>query len=247
LSSDRVQILGVPVDAVDEAEVLDFVRHRVELRQPARIATVNVEYVVQAQTDPTFARVLGDADLATPDSAGIVWAVRHMGRPVERRVGGADLIWSMCRQAAECGHRVFLLGARQGVASRAAAALQRRYPDLVVAGTFAGSPSPREEAHIVDLIRRARADVLLVAFGAPQQDLWIARNLQRTGVYVAMGVGGSFDYVAGTARRAPLWMRERGIEWLWRLVQQPRRWRRMLALPRFLWLIWRAEAATTRK
>lgn len=247
MSRPRTEILGVPVRAVNEHDVLDFVRQRVARRDPAQIVTVNVEFIIQAQTDPHFAAVLRSADLATPDSAGVIWVMRRRGLPVERRVGGADLIWSICRQAAQEGHRVFLLGASEGVAVEAGRRLQSTYPALRIAGAYSGSPSRHAEPDIVDLIRRAQADVLLVAFGAPQQDLWIARNLRRSGVSIAMGVGGSFDYVAGTAHRAPMWMRERGLEWLWRLVRQPSRWRRMLALPKFVWLVWRTELAGHRE
>jgi N-acetylglucosaminyldiphosphoundecaprenol N-acetyl-beta-D-mannosaminyltransferase len=112
-------------------------------------------------------------------------------------------------------------------------------PGLLIVGTHSGSPAPEEEDSIVDLVRTSGAHILFVAFGAPQQDLWIARNLARSGAVVGMGVGGSFDYLAGTARRAPRWMQERGLDWLWRLVQQPWRWRRMLALPRFAWAVLR--------
>jgi N-acetylglucosaminyldiphosphoundecaprenol N-acetyl-beta-D-mannosaminyltransferase len=127
------------------------------------------------------------------------------------------------------------------VADRAAAGLEERYATLQIAGCYAGSPSLLERDYIVDLIRRSRADLLFVAFGAPQQDVWIARELRSTGVSVAIGVGGSFDYVAGIARRAPRWMQEHSLEWLWRLLNQPWRWRRMLALPRFVWLVWRDQ------
>jgi N-acetylglucosaminyldiphosphoundecaprenol N-acetyl-beta-D-mannosaminyltransferase len=172
--------------------------------------------------------------------------MRRAGVSVPRRVGGSDLIWSLSAQAAHLGHRVFLLGAAPGVADAAAERLQATYPGLVVAGTHAGSPARGEEQGIVDLIRRSEADILFVAFGAPEQDIWIARNLRRTGAALGIGVGGSFDYVAGTARRAPPWMRERGLEWAWRLLRQPYRWRRVLRLPVFAWLAWRETRGGTR-
>jgi N-acetylglucosaminyldiphosphoundecaprenol N-acetyl-beta-D-mannosaminyltransferase len=244
LSFDRCDLLGIPVDAVDMVETLYFVRERIVQRNPTQIVTVNSEFIVLSQTDPDFARALRAADLHTPDSAGVVWAMRRRGFHVPQRVGGADLIWLSSEQASRLGHRIFLLGARDGVAEMAAAELRRRYPDLQVAGTFAGSPAPADEASIVDLIRRAGPDILFVAFGAPPQDKWIARNLLATGVTVAIGVGGSFDYVAGITQRAPHWMQRSGLDWLWRLIRQPWRWRRMLALPRFIWMVWRSERRT---
>jgi N-acetylglucosaminyldiphosphoundecaprenol N-acetyl-beta-D-mannosaminyltransferase len=156
-------------------------------------------------------------------------------------VGGSDLVWSIPEQASRLGHRVFLLGGREGVAQAAANTLAGSYPGLQIAGAFAGSPQVDHDAALAEMVRNTAADILFVAFGAPAQELWIARNLAATGVSVAVGVGGSLDYLAGTARRAPTWMQNRGLEWLWRLVQQPWRWRRMLALPRFAWMVMRSS------
>lgn len=242
---ERAYVVGVPVDRVTAADVLAFVREHVVARLPAHITTVNAEYVVRAQHDAEFLRVLRSADLATPDSAGVLWALRRQGIRLPYRVGGSDLIWSLSLQAAEFGHRVFLLGGQPGIAERAAERLTRAYPGLCVAGTFAGTPRPSDEESIVHLVRRSEADILFVAFGAPRQDLWIARNLVATGVSCALGIGGSFDYVAGAAARAPVWMREYNLDWLWRLAVQPWRWRRMLALPRFAWLVLRQDRAAT--
>lgn len=243
----RVHIAGVRVDIVTMPEVLKFVRDRVRDRNPAHMVTVNSEFVVRAQVDESFRQVIERSDLATPDSVGILWALRRQGSPVPYRVGGSDLVWSLGLQASEFGHRVFLLGGEEGVAQKAGSRLMEAFPGIEIAGTFAGSPAPSDESDIVDLIRRSRADVLFVAFGAPQQDLWIARNLHETGVTCALGVGGSLDYVAGTARRAPIWVRQAGLDWMWRLIRQPWRWRRMLALPRFVWIVMRTEQTGPRE
>jgi N-acetylglucosaminyldiphosphoundecaprenol N-acetyl-beta-D-mannosaminyltransferase len=230
------------VDDASVDDVLALVQRRIEENRHTQIVTINAEFVVKARDDPEFRTVLCGADVATADGAGVVWALRRQGISLPRRVGGSDLIWALSEQAARLGHRVFLLGAPEGVAAGAAVNLQQRYPSLAVAGSFSGSPSEEDRAAIVDLIRRSKADIVFVAFGAPRQDIWIARNLSETGAWVGMGVGGSFDYVAGNARRAPVWMQERGLDWLWRLINQPWRWRRMLALPRFVWLVRRAAA-----
>jgi N-acetylglucosaminyldiphosphoundecaprenol N-acetyl-beta-D-mannosaminyltransferase len=243
LSGRRVFLLGVPVDLVGHDEVVRWVEGRVGDELPAQIVTINAEFVVRAQRDVAFARVLGAAPLATPDGAGVVWALRRAGFGGVRRVGGSDLVWSISARAAASGWKIFLLGGAPGVAEAAAATLRAAYPGLVVAGAYAGSPREDDEAYIVDLIRAAATDVLFVAFGAPAQDLWIARNQVATGARVAMGVGGSLDYLAGTARRAPGWMQDRELEWLWRLMRQPWRWKRMLALPRFVWLVWTTQDA----
>jgi len=246
LSRERILLSGVPVNPVTVDETHDFIAQRVHDRAPAQVVTVNAEFVVRAQSDAAFAAVLRGADLATPDGAGVLWALGRRGIHLTERVGGSDLIWSVSRLAADRGFRIFLLGGAEGVADAAARKLETAYPGLLVAGAFAGSPARRDEEAIVDLICRSRADILFVAFGAPEQDLWIARNLGATRVGCAIGVGGSFDYLAGTARRAPLWMQRNGLEWMWRLIRQPWRWRRMLALPRFVWLVLRTTPRSAR-
>jgi N-acetylglucosaminyldiphosphoundecaprenol N-acetyl-beta-D-mannosaminyltransferase len=244
LPFDRVSVLGIPVDVIVEQDLLDYVRRRVDSRVTARIATINAEFVVRARRDPAFRAVLRTANLATPDGWGVVWVMRRAGACVPRRVGASDFIWPLAAQSSDAGHRLYLLGGRDGVSRVAAERLQEAFPALQIAGTHSGSPSPRDENEIVDLIRRSRADILLVAYGAPHQEEWIDRNLERTGAAVGIGVGGTFDYIAGTAQRAPNWMRERGLEWSWRLVRQPHRWRRMLALPEFAWLaLWSQSRA----
>jgi N-acetylglucosaminyldiphosphoundecaprenol N-acetyl-beta-D-mannosaminyltransferase len=172
-----------------------------------------------------------------PDGIGLVWASRWLGRPLRQRVSGSDLVPRLAALAAARGWSIFLLGAAPGVAGVAAAKLRAANPTLRIAGTYAGSPSPDEEEAIVARIRAAAPQMLFVAYGAPAQDLWIARNLARLGVPVAIGVGGTLDFIAGTRRRAPAWVQRVGLEWLYRLWQEPRRWRRMLALPHAAWLV----------
>lgn len=233
LPPEAAHILGVPVDNVSESDVLAFIRERVTSRRPSQIVTVNAEYVMLARRDPNFLRVIADADLHTPDSIGVVLAARRRGLPVAERVGGSDLIWSISKQAAEMGHRLFLLGGAPGVSRSASQLLSQRYPGLQICGAHGGCPERDREAEQVRLIEEASPDILLVAFGAPSQDVWISRMKHLLGVPVSMGVGGSFNYVAGVTPRAPLWMRRSGLEWLFRLASQPWRWRRMLALPQF--------------
>lgn len=233
---DNVMVLGVPVRPVTEEQVLAFVAATVDVGRPKQVATVNAEYIMRARRDQSFMMVLQDSDLNTPDGAGVLWALRHRGIRVSERAGGADLIWSIAEQAAARKHRLFLLGARPGVAEQAGLKLQRHFPDLAIVGSCSGRPEQEWDARQVEHINRTSADILFVAFGAPAQDEWIARNKARLQVPVSMGMGGSFDYVAGTASRAPRWMRAHGLEWLYRLIRQPWRWRRMLVLPQFVWL-----------
>ncbi len=234
---DRVVILGVPVDNITEEEALARIEAFIENGRPHQVVTVNPEFVVAAQSDAKFFQVLKEADLSLPDGVGLLWAARFLGRPLSERVAGVDTVRRIASLAAERGYRLFLLGAVEGVAEATAMRLEEENPGLKVAGIYAGSPDPQEEEEIVEIIRAARPHVLLVAYGAPQQDLWIHRHLGRLGVPVAMGVGGAFDFISGKAKRAPGWMQRLGLEWLHRLLHEPWRWRRMLTLPKFIWLV----------
>jgi N-acetylglucosaminyldiphosphoundecaprenol N-acetyl-beta-D-mannosaminyltransferase len=232
-----VSILGVRVDDVDFAEMLDLVARFVREGGPHHISTVNTEFLMFAHRDPVFAEVLGKTSLNVPDSAGILWAARWLGHPLRERVTGSDGIYRLAALCAERGFRLYLLGAAPGVAERVAAILVQRYPQLAICGTHAGSFAQREEDDIARRIREARADVLLVAYPSLPQEKWIARNLPKTGAAVAMGVGAAFDFCVGAQLRAPLWVQRLGLEWLHRLVREPRRWQRMLALPQAAWLV----------
>jgi N-acetylglucosaminyldiphosphoundecaprenol N-acetyl-beta-D-mannosaminyltransferase len=183
--------------------------------------------------------VINGADLAVPDGVGLVWAGRLLGHPFRGRVPGVELTRRLAALCAARGYRLYLLGAAPGVAEETARRLEAEYPGLAIAGTYAGSPAMEEEEDIVARIRAASPHLLLVAYGAPHQDLWLHRNLPRLGAVVGIGVGGTFDYISGRVPRAPAWMRRAGLEWLYRLVRQPWRWRRMLALPAFGWQVLR--------
>ena len=157
-----------------------------------------------------------------------------MGTPLPERVAGSALVYRLAEQAAQYGWRLFLLGAAPGVADEAAARFQDLYPDLEIAGTYAGSPDMAQNTSIVTFINQSKADLLFVAYGAPNQDKWIARNQEALStVRLALGVGGSLDFVTGRSQRAPEWVQNLGLEWLYRLIKEPWRWRRMLALPQF--------------
>ena len=233
--------MGVPVDKVTEEEALTRIEELIENGRPHQVVTVNPEFVMVAQSDAKFFQVLKEADLSLPDGVGLLWAAHVLGTPLSERVAGVDTVRGIASLAKGRGYRLFLLGGAEGVAEATAMRLEEENPGLKVAGTYAGSPDPKEEEEIVEMVRAARPHVLLVAYGAPQQDLWIYRNLGRLGVPVAMGVGGAFDFISGKAKRAPGWMQRWGLEWLHRLLHEPWRWRRMVALPKFVWLVIRSR------
>jgi N-acetylglucosaminyldiphosphoundecaprenol N-acetyl-beta-D-mannosaminyltransferase len=232
-----IHILGVRIDDVDFGEMLDALARFVEEGGPHQISTVNTEFLIAARRDAELAEALRGTALNVPDSAGVLWAARWLGHPLRERVTGSDGIYRVAELCAARGFRLFLLGAAQGVADKVAEALTARHPTLTICGTDDGSYAPQEEKAIVRHIREARADVLLVAYPSLPQETWIARNLAQTGAAVGMGVGAAFDFVAGVQVRAPAWMRRLGLEWLYRLIREPRRWRRMLALPQAAWLV----------
>ncbi|HEY4027097.1 MAG TPA: WecB/TagA/CpsF family glycosyltransferase, partial [Candidatus Dormibacteraeota bacterium] len=217
-----MRILGVRVDCLDMAGAVETIARMVEERGQTRlVATVNPEFVMRARVDDEFHDVLENAALCLADGIGVVWAMRRQGCPQYERVAGSDLVPNLARRCAASGWRPFLLGAAPGVAVAAACRLERDNPGLRVAGVHAGSPAPDDDEEALRRIAAARPDLLLVAYGAPHQELWIARNRRRLDVPVAIGVGGTFDFLAGRVRRAPAWLREAHLEWLWRLLLQP--------------------------
>ena len=235
-----LSILGVRVDDVTMDETLALFTSWIQEGTPHQVVTVNPEFVMAAQQDTLFRVTLDEADLAVPDGAGLLWASRVLQKPLRERVAGSDVVPRLAELSARDGYRLYLLGAAPRVAERTASVLASQHPGVVIVGTYAGSPAPEEEDAIVARVRAASPDILLVAYGAPKQDLWIRRNLSRLATPVCMGVGGAFDFVAGVTRRAPMWMRRAGLEWLHRLIHEPWRWRRMLALPRFAWCVFKS-------
>ncbi len=232
-----VNILGVPIHPVTYDSLLDRVADFVASGSPHQICTANPEFVMTAQKNPQFMAVLQGADLVLPDGAGLLWAAKRQGQVLPERVTGSDGIYRLAERAAQVGWKLYLLGAAPGIAERTSDILQQRYPGLNIVGTFAGSPSEADYPEIAERIKNAAPDILLVAYGAPKQDLWIAEHMQDLQTPVGIGIGGAFDHVVGIRRRAPAWLIRLNLEWLWRLITQPWRWRRQLDLPKFVWLV----------
>jgi len=242
MSGESIDILGVRVDDVGWEEMLQAVVRFVEQGGAHRIATINIEYIMAARRDPEFADILRHTDLNVPDSVGVLWAARWLGHPLRERVTGSDGLYRVAQVCAQHGLRLFLFGARPGVAGRVAEILQTRFPGLIVCGTHAGAEDAYqidgpENEQIADRIRQAQTNVLLIAYPQIPQEKWLSRYLERSGAQVAIGVGAAFDFCAGVQKRAPSSWQRLGLEWLYRLLQQPWRWRRMLVLPHAAWLI----------
>ncbi|HLW00794.1 MAG TPA: WecB/TagA/CpsF family glycosyltransferase [Ktedonobacterales bacterium] len=231
---ERLLVLGVRADRVDMTEALARIealieQHRYSSEPAFQVITLNPEFVWTARKNTAFRETINQAKLVVADGIGIIWASRILGRPFPERVAGSDLLPLLAERCAARGYRLFLLGAAPGVAEKAADILQKRLPGLQIAGTYAGSPAPEEAEHILELIRTAQPDVLAVAYGAPKQDLWIRQHvsaLGEAGVSIALGVGGTLDFIAGRIPRAPRWIQRVGLEWAFRVFAQPRRiWR----------------------
>lgn len=234
----RVLVAGIPVDCVDMEQALDTVDRLVATGGPARtILAVNPEKVMQARADPLLRRALANAGLVIPDGTGVVLAVRLLERQRIRRVAGADLMPAICERAARQGYSVFLYGASPEVNERAAAALLADYPNLRIVGREHGFVRADDMPALIDRINAAAPDILFVALGSPRQEQWMEEHLPRLKVKVCQGVGGTFDVLSGRVKRAPLVFRRASLEWFYRLCADPRRIRRQMALPRFVyWL-----------
>jgi N-acetylglucosaminyldiphosphoundecaprenol N-acetyl-beta-D-mannosaminyltransferase len=193
--------------------------------------------MLDAEQDQELRRILERASLVVPESSGILWASRVLDKPLQEFTPGIDLMLSICRMAAEKGHPAFLLGSAPGIAQEAGRTLTTRFPGLQIVGTQHGYFQSAETASIIDGIRQAKPLLLFVGMGMPTQEKWIAAHLEELGVPVVMGVGGSFDVLSGKLRRAPPLMRRTGVEWLYRLAQEPWRWRRIAQLPVFAWKV----------
>jgi N-acetylglucosaminyldiphosphoundecaprenol N-acetyl-beta-D-mannosaminyltransferase len=217
----KVKILGVRFDNVTMQEALQKALRFASQKQKRYICTPNPEILLEAQKNRKFLRILNDSALNIPDGFGIILASKYKKAPLKERVTGTDLMREIL---AENSHRIFLLGAHPGIAEEVAA----KFPNTNIVGTFAGSPAPQDEHKIRKSINDSEAEILFVAYGAPAQELWIARNLKHLKpVNLAIGVGGAFDFLAGKTKRAPLLMRKTGLEWLYRLAKEPKRVKRI--------------------
>ncbi len=227
----KVTILGVQIDSFTNEELIQKLEQYLFGQKSHLIVTPNPEFCIQATRDHEFRDILNSASLAIPDGIGLKFAGWYLGQPITRRVTGVSLVEELCRQARDKNLSVFFLGALNDIAHRTAASMKEKYPGLQVVGAeneydFLGRK--RSDNDMIARINRKKPAILFLAFGAPAQEKWLARNLHFfETVKIAVGVGGSFDYLSGQVRRAPVVMRTLGLEWLYRLMKQPWRIRRI--------------------
>jgi N-acetylglucosaminyldiphosphoundecaprenol N-acetyl-beta-D-mannosaminyltransferase len=239
----RVRIGHLEVDRVTFAQALDTIEAMVASRSGGVVFTPNVDHVVMAGHDERFRRAYESADLSLADGVPVIWASRLMGQPLPAKISGSDLVLPLMDRANRGRWRVFLLGGGPGVVEDAAVRLTARFPDLVIAGTLAPRVDMQEpastRADVLESVRLACPDIVLVALGAPKQELWIAESAEALRPAVLLGVGAAVDFLAGTVKRAPGWISASGLEWLYRLAREPSRlWKRyLLRDPEFLLIL----------
>ena len=224
-----VTVLGCPITKMGLDDFVSSAERFISSKAPHYIAMMNVAKLVKMRSDKDLAQSILAADLIGADGVPLVWVSRLFGTPLPGRVNGTDLMYRLLERASEKAYRVFFLGATEAVLQRVLEVVRQDYPGVQIAGSQHGYFTPAEEPTIVEKIRSAQPDILLIAFGTPKKELWVQRYLSAMGVPVIHGVGGSFDVMAGVVLRAPLWMQRNGLEWFFRVLQEPgRMWRRYL-------------------
>lgn len=242
-ASDRVDVLGVMIDDVTMAGALERVSEAIDRKVPYHVVTLNAEILYRTLSDEALAKAIGGADLVTPDGTGVVWAAGRLGRPLSERVAGVDLATKILSLSPKKGWRVFLYGARPEVLEEAVQVISKSFPGIDLVGAVDGYQDEDGQAALLEDVRQARPDVLLVALGAPAQELFISKHLRvlkDLPPLVAVGVGGTFDVLSGRVRRAPAWVQKLRLEWLYRAGFSRARWKRILVLPFFVARVVRA-------
>jgi N-acetylglucosaminyldiphosphoundecaprenol N-acetyl-beta-D-mannosaminyltransferase len=236
---DTVRVARVPIHAVDLPAALARVDEFIAARAPHYNISINAAKVVEFQQDPAMRDAIEEAHLRTADGQAVVWAARLIGRPLPTRVAGADLMEALLAHAAGRGYSVYLLGAREDIVRACITKAQALHPSLRIAGYRDGYFRREDEADVIEAIRSTRPDILFLGFGTPAKEYFMHRHYRALDVPFVMGVGGTFDVFAGLVARAPRWMQRAGLEWAFRLGQEPRRmWKRyLIGNTRFTWII----------
>lgn len=230
----RTRVLDVPFDVVTMNQAVERVQGFLKEEKGHIVCTPNPEIVMDAQTDSALKHILERADLVIPDGIGVVWASKYSEIRLEERVAGFDLLQNLFQMLAQTETSFYFFGGAPGVANTAARMMSKKYEGLSIVGVHNGYFDEKEEKVIIEDIKKKKPSILLVGLGAPKQEKWIFEHLEELGVRVAIGVGGSFDGMAGTVKRAPKIFRKLGLEWFYRLIKQPTRWKRMMRLPKFV-------------
>ncbi|WP_342427324.1 WecB/TagA/CpsF family glycosyltransferase [Paenibacillus sp. FSL L8-0158] len=241
-----VPIFGVPVSRLNMKDTLNVLIQAVESRRPHQVITANPIMVMAALEDPVYMNVMKQAELIVPDGTGVVWAANYVGHPVPERVAGFDLLHELLAAGENYHWKVYLLGSTSEVIQATAKRVHELYPAITVCGKRDGFFGPKEDEAVIAAIREANPDLLFVARGADTQEPWIGKYKEQLGVPVMMGVGGSFDVISGRTKRAPKLFQKLRAEWVYRLLKEPSRYKRMLALPKFAAKVMREKENVTK-
>ena len=232
-----MSLLGLPVHAVDMESALAHIDGFIAARTTHHIITADASMLVMAQDDAELRNIIAHAELVTPDSVGVLWAAKRLQTPLAERVSGVVIVEKLCALSANHNYKLFFLGAAPGVAQQAAERMTAKYPGCRIVGTRDGFFQPADVPQICEEIKSAAPDILCVALGIPKQEKWIHTHRAALGVPVLIGVGGTLDVLSGTVKRAPVLFQKLHLEWLWRVISNPKKISKVMLLPRFVRLI----------
>jgi N-acetylglucosaminyldiphosphoundecaprenol N-acetyl-beta-D-mannosaminyltransferase len=231
---ERIRVLGVPVDIIDMSSALNYIDNRVKQNSTGNyILAINPEKVNVLQKNPFLKRTFDNASLLLPDGIGIVLATRMLYGKKIPRVPGADLMQNLCKEASFHGYRVYIYGSKEEVNKKAVDKLIDTYPGIKIVGRCNGYLDKNKMDELINEINNSLADILFISLGSPKQEIWIQEYLPRLKVKICQGIGGTLDTIAGDVKRAPVFFRKAGLEWFYRLLMEPKRFRRQLVLPVF--------------
>src|SRR3989338_5896886 len=242
-----INICGINIHNVSFNETLDVIDGLIKARKPVSVVTPNIDHIIKLHKDEVFRKTYERASLVLPDGMPLLWAAKFLGTPLKDKISGSDLFPRLCELANEKGYKVFFLGGREGAAQKASEIMKAKYANLQVIGAYSppfGFENDRaKNEKIIKMIKEAKPDILFVGLGAPKQEKWIYKYKVQYQVPISIGIGISFEFTAGIIKRAPLWMQKIGLEWLWRLMMEPKRlWKRYLIDDiQFFWLILRQK------
>ncbi len=224
---NRMKFMNSYVDNVTEAEAIKHIEKCIETRRIGHVVTPNVDQIVRMEKDTYFRKIVNSAELLLVDGTPLLWVAKFYGTPIKEKICGSDLVPDLCKVAAKKGYRVFFLGAAEGVAARAADNLKKKYSGLIIAGTysppFGFEKDQKELDHINQILLDSKADLLFVGMGVPKQDIFIYENMKKYQIPMSFSIGAAIDFEAGVQKRAPQWINKIGMEWLYRLLSDPKR------------------------
>ncbi len=240
----RIKLFGVPIDKITSNQAIEKIDQFVIQKKPCFIVTPDTLAILRARKDSKYLNITKNANLVTPDGAGILWATSLLNTPLLERITGIDLIKRICDLAEKKGYKLYLLGAAEGIIEKAVENIKKEYPRINIIGYHHGyfnnkhsNDSEKGEEDIIREIKDKKPDFLLVGLGVPKQEIWISKHKDELNIPVCIGIGGSFDVLSGKIPRAPLWMQDHGMEWIFRLLKEPKRIKRVISLPLFMCLI----------